>query len=218
MIRLILSCVMFLPCVVFAQYFPLKVSANGLYFEDQNSTPIFLNGDGGWDLSTAVTYAAADTYLTDCQQKGINYIHTRMITTAFIDNAPNNVYNVSPFTGRVFTSPRELYFAHLDSIVWLAHTKRIVLQLYPCYLGYGCAASEGWCPSVDTTAADSMKWWGQYVGNRYKNFPNILWGIGGDADPTARKTKLDSLVAGSGVPAGTCRGCGHPPDGCPVAP
>ena len=38
--------------------------------------------------------------------------------------------------------------------------------------------------------------WGQYVGNRYKSFDNIIWVIGGDTDPTLVKPKVQAFVGG----------------------
>jgi hypothetical protein len=38
--------------------------------------------------------------------------------------------------------------------------------------------------------------WGQYVGNRYKNFPNVIWCIGGDANPGSIQSKLQAVLTG----------------------
>jgi hypothetical protein len=43
-----------------------------------------------------------------------------------------------------------------------------------------------------------MQNWGSWVGTRYKDFPNIIWVIGGDTDPTTNEvaTKVEAFVAG----------------------
>jgi hypothetical protein len=41
-----------------------------------------------------------------------------------------------------------------------------------------------------------MRTWGRYVGNRYKDFDNIAWGIGGDTDPTPVRDKVLEFVNG----------------------
>ena len=41
-----------------------------------------------------------------------------------------------------------------------------------------------------------MRAWGEYVGNRYLNYDNIVWVIGGDTDPTPVKSKLQAMVDG----------------------
>ncbi len=39
-----------------------------------------------------------------------------------------------------------------------------------------------------------MQSWGSYVGNRYKNFDNIVWVVGGDADPTPVWSKVNAFA------------------------
>jgi hypothetical protein len=91
----------------------------------------------------------------------------------------------------------EPYFLHCDSIVQKAADLGITLLLNPAYAGYNCS-DEGWCADIQTTSLADMKAWGVYVGNRYKNFPNIIWVIGADCDPATYTltAKLDTMVAG----------------------
>src|SRR4029078_998794 len=87
-----------------------------------------------------------------------------------------------PFTGANFTTPNETYFAHVDSVLNKAAQKGMTEILFPIYLGYQCG-DQGWCAEIQAASTADMQSWGRYVGNRYKNFDNLIWGIGGHADP-----------------------------------
>jgi hypothetical protein len=105
-----------------------------------------------------------------------------LIERRFSINPPKNIYGDTPFTGRTFTTPNELYFEHADYVINAAAQKGMVVLLAPLYLGYNCG-SEGWCAEVQSASLSDMRSWGRYLGNRYKDFKNIVWLIGGDADP-----------------------------------
>ena len=177
-----------------AQLFPLKVHSSGRYLVDHNESPVFLNGDAAWSLIVQPNFGEASQYLNDRAARGFNTILVNLIENNFADNAPANIAGVPPFTGTAFATPNEAYFAHADSVIALAHQLDIIVLLAPIYLGYDCG-NEGWCSDVQTASIADMKSWGQYVGNRYKGFPNIIWVIGGDTDPTPVRAKVDSMVA-----------------------
>jgi hypothetical protein len=68
-------------------------------------------------------------------------------------------------------------------------------MLAPLYLGSGCGG-QGWCGEVMANSAANVRAYGRYLGSRYKDFPNIIWVIGGDADPTPVAPKLREFIAG----------------------
>jgi len=178
-----------------SQTFPLRISANHRYLEGQDGTPFFLNIDAAWSMVAQLTYAQANTYLTDRANRKFSGVLVNLIEHQFSNNAPNNIYNVAPFTGATFSTPNEPYFVLADSMIARANALGLLVILDASYLGYNCG-TEGWCAEVKAASAATMKGWGQYVGNRYKNYPNIIWIMGGDTDPTTVKAKLDSMVVG----------------------
>lgn len=177
--------------------FPLKISPNSRYLVDQNDTPFFLNGDTPWSLIAEVSKEDAVAYLDNRQAKGFNTILVNLLEHKFATNAPSNFYGDAPFTGEAFVTPNEDYFAHADYVIQEAWDRGLVVFLAPLYLGYNCG-DEGWCSEVDTdyTSLADMRSWGQYVGNRYKDYGNIVWVIGGDTDPTPVKEKVQEFAAG----------------------
>lgn len=178
--------------------YPLKISANGRYIVDQNNQPVFFSGDAAWSLIVQLVDSDVDYYLSNRQQKGFNAIVVNLIDHAFATNAPSNIYGDAPFTGAPFTTPNEAYFSHADYVISDAAQHGILVLLDPLYLGYNCG-SEGWCAEVQAASTAALTSWGNYVGNRYKSFENIVWVVGGDADPTAYaglQSKVSAFVTG----------------------
>jgi len=55
----------------------------------------------------------------------------------------------------------------------------MLVLLTPAYLGYGCG-SQGWCQEMKANGTTKVYNYGVYLGNRYKNFKNLIWVNGGD--------------------------------------
>jgi Protein of unknown function (DUF4038)/Putative collagen-binding domain of a collagenase len=178
--------------------YPLRISASGTYIVDQNNRPFFMNGDSGWSVISQLSTADATTYLENRRLKGFNTIVAELVEHKFASNAPANFYHDQPFTSAGnFNTPNEAYFAHADLVINTAAAKGQVMMLAPLYLGFGCG-DEGWCAEVRNSSLATMRSWGQYVGTRYRGFPNIIWLIGGDVDPVGAGVtdKVQEFVAG----------------------
>ncbi|HEV8631358.1 MAG TPA: DUF4038 domain-containing protein, partial [Thermoanaerobaculia bacterium] len=106
-----------------------------------------------------------------------------------------NFYGDAPFTGKPFTTPNEAYFEHVDDVVAAAAQRHVLLLLDALYLGFGCG-NEGWCAEVKDASLADLHAWGQYVGQRYEGFANIVWVVGGDTDPGPVAAKVREFVAG----------------------
>ncbi len=186
--------------------FPLKLGANNHLIYDQTDKPYFMSGDAGWSLIVQGRGSRGETgnnndittYLDNRHQKGFNTILVNLIDHQFGTNAPSDIYGDAPFTGVAFKStPNDAYFLHSDYVVSEAAKRGTILLLDPLYLGYNCG-SEGWCAEVQAASTSDMTTWGQYVGNRYKNYDNIIWVIGGDVNPVSFniQDKVTAFVTG----------------------
>ena len=175
--------------------FPLKPSPGNRYLSDQNNTPFFWSGDAAWSLIAQLSKQDADLYLINRKDKGFTVIMVNLIEHKFATNAPANIYGDKPFNDSPFVSPNKKYFDHADYIIKAAAKRNIVVLLAPLYLGYDCN-DEGWCSEVKAASANDLYAWGRYVGQRYKNFKNIIWLIGGDTNPGQVKEKVLAMVTG----------------------
>lgn len=194
------------PATGAAYVFPLKVSSNGRYLIDQNNKPFRIQGDAGWDIAQKVTLAELRTYLDDRQAKGFNTILTYWgismdyvlnNTTCpgalgasgarpFLLDAAGNPWNGAMATAD-FSSPNAAYFAWIDTIVAEAAARNMVVLFGALYLGYNNGAADGWWQALNNsknTQAVSFAF-GQFLGNRYKDDPNVIWYLGADMLPAA---------------------------------
>ncbi len=177
----------------FSQTYPLRVEPSGRFLTDNSGTPFLVNGDAAYSMIAQLSFTQDSAYLSDRASRGFNAIIANLIEHRFSDSAPNNHYNIPPFTGATFTTPNEAYFALADSMIDQAAALGLCVFLYPLYLGSD--PTQGWQNEVSSAPYSAMGAWGQYVGNRYKNRPNIVWVIGGDIDPSPWRGKVDSFVS-----------------------
>jgi hypothetical protein len=181
-----------------APAFPLKISTDGRHLVDQNNVPFLIVGDAAWSLIAQLDDADAAYYLADRQSRGFNTIIVNLIEHKYATNAPADYYGNQPFTTPGdFSTPNDAYFAHVDWVISQAASYGILVILYVDYLGYNCD-DEGWWQEMLNSGTTKCQAYGSYIGNRYKNFPNILWASGADVNPSTCgvTSEIQSVVKG----------------------
>lgn len=180
--------------------FPLRVESGKHYLIDAAGKPFFMHGEAAWGLIVQLTREEVDQYLNDRLQKGINTILVMLVAKhVLISNSPHNAYGDAPFlTSGDFSTPNETYFAHADWVINRATQKGFLILLVPSYTGYQGDGQEGWYPEMQANGVSKLRSYGQYVGNRYKGFSNLLWLEGGDFNPpnTAGKDLIRAVANG----------------------
>jgi hypothetical protein len=163
-----------------ALVFPLQISADDRRIVDAAGEVILFAGDAAWSIATQLTKAEVTTYFADRQSRGMNAILVPMMVSADFNGTSNNRDGDPPLlVPGDFTTPNDAYFAHLDWMVDEALAHDIVLFFYPAYAGYQCRI-EGWCSEMVANGPVVMRDWGRWIGNRYRDRPNIVWVHGGD--------------------------------------
>jgi hypothetical protein len=174
--------------------FPLKISNDNRKLIDQNGIPFLINGDTAWSLIVTLNKEETEIYLENRRLKGFNSIIVELIENYF--GGPTNAYNKQPFTNNGdFSNPNEAYFAHADWIIKKAEEKNILVFLTPAYLGFGCG-EQGWCQELVENGVDKCREYGQFLGKRYKDFSNIVWMHGGDAEAGYAKEEVNAIIEG----------------------
>ena len=188
----------------YAASWPLRISAGGRYLEDQSGSPFLIVADAGWELTTQIRKEDAILYLDDRAARGFNAVEIRVIGHRFQTNAPNNYYNVAPFTNGPddWSVRNETYWAHIDYVVSAARDRGMVILMFPSYLGNSCGP-EGWCADMQSQTDAVMTNYGTWIGNRYRTLGNVVWMRGGDVDASGYTNALarDAAVV-AGVRAG----------------
>ena len=177
--------------------FPLKLSTDpsARYLVDQNGQPFFIVGEAAWSLIGQVSLEDAKLYLDDLAARGFNTVITTLVEGFYADHAPANYYNVEPYIpANDFSSPNDAYFAHADAVINYAASKGILVILSPNYLG---CCNDGWRSVLENqnSIADAASF-GSYVGNHYKEFPNLIYAWGNDMIPgnSNVRNKIDAMA------------------------
>lgn len=178
--------------------FPLKLSddPSARYLVDQNNQPFFIVGEAAWSLMGQVSLEDAQLYLDDLAARGYNTVIATLVEEYYADNAPANFYGDPPYLpANDFSSPNEAYFAHADAVINYAASKGILVILSPNYLG---CCGDGWRSVLEqqNTVQDAINF-GTFIGNRYKDFPNLIYAWGNDMlpDNTNVREKIDAMAA-----------------------
>ncbi len=181
--------------------FPLTVSHGML--KTSSGDPFLIVGDSPWYLIQGPDREGAEKYLENRSQKGINSIVLCLIASEL--NGTADAYGNMPFlTKDDFSTPNPAYFDHVDFVLDKAMELEIEVFLYPAWLGYntGNGHPEGWYSQVIANGPSKMHAYGRYLGTRYKNYPNIIWVMGGDSPPGEALDEIREMVRGIEETAG----------------
>jgi hypothetical protein len=138
-----------------------------------------VHGEAAWSLIGELTREEVTIYLDDCVARKFNSLIVTSPEGVFTSNPPYNAYGNAPFTtpGK-FSTPNEAYFQHADWVIQEAAARGIQIALAPAYLGQN---GEGWLAQVkNSNTEQQMRDYGVWVGNRYKNTPNLMFHWGND--------------------------------------
>ena len=184
-------------CVpAYAVNWPLRISANGKYLEDQDGVPFLIVGEAAWSLAAQLNPSEVVKYLDDRKAKGFSAILVNAIEHKFSSHPPFNYSNDQPFTYGSFdwSVRNENYWSYLDYVLNEAQNRSILVFLFPAYLGIDCG-SEGWCAEMLSQSVAAMTDYGKWLGNRYRNQGNIIWVHGGDANASDYPGAYDRVAA-----------------------
>jgi len=172
---------------------PLKT--NGHNFT-QDGKPFFWLADTGWLMLYQLTIDEINLYLDDRKAKGFNVIQVMLLSSRneksdkgipatqaghypFLNRMPSNGWNGNPL------QPNELFWQWVDQVVQLAESKEMYLCLLPVW-GHHVYPQDGWAnPSnlmfpTDSTGISRAKVYCQWLSERYRDFDNVVWMLGGD--------------------------------------
>lgn len=156
----------------------LKISENQRFIIHEDGTPFFYLGDTGWELFHRLNKDETERYLENRRAKGFTVIQA--VALAELDglNTPNAEGN-KPLINNDPLKPNELYFEHVDWVIKKAGEKGMYIGLLPTW---GDKVDRKWGKGPVIFNKENAFKYGQWIGNRYKDYPNIIWINGGDRD------------------------------------
>jgi hypothetical protein len=157
----------------------LQVDATHRFLVNAHKQPFFWLGDTAWELLHRLDLEESRYYFEDRKSKGFNVIQTVILAELDGLNTPN-AYREKPLINNDPTKPNEAYFNHVDAVVQLAGQLGIYLGLLPTW---GDKYNKKWGIGPEVFTPDNAEIFGRFLGNRYKDAPNIVWVLGGDRIP-----------------------------------
>lgn len=178
----------------------LQVSAESPHIlSHADGTPFFWLADTGWEMLHRLNRDETNTYLENRSKKGFNVIQTVLVSEFFRMDKPSNFYNDTIFHGEDPLRPRltkgnnpdnEIeydYWDHVDYAINTAQRKGLYIALVATW-------GEWVIPRLEKPLFNTIEQtygYGWFIGNRYKNSPNVIWVLGGDRRPIERANGIE---------------------------
>jgi hypothetical protein len=156
--------------------FPLKPSANNRYLVDQNNVPFLMIGDAPQAMVGNLSVHDAKIFIKNRARWGVNALWVNLLCDSYTAcNADGTTFDgIPPFTtpGDLST-PNPVYFDRAEQMLNAAAAHGQVVLLDPIETG-------GWLGILGDNGTAKARKYGEFLGNRFKNTPNIIWMSGND--------------------------------------
>ena len=162
----------------------LKVSENKRFLVHEDGTPFFWLGNTAWLISERLDRDEVEFYLTREREAGYNVEQIQVLNAIPTYNKYGHQANDASFNFAKYTVPGIYgYWDHLDYIVDFAASQGI-------YIAMDCI----WGSQISMMDAQKAAMLGKFLGERYRNKPNIIWMIGGDIMGDKGMSSWDALA------------------------
>ncbi|CAN5773909.1 glycoside hydrolase family 140 protein [soil metagenome] len=155
----------------------LRVSDNQRFLVTITGEPFFWLGDTAWEIFHRLTREEAEFYFATRQRQRFNVIQA--VALAEFDGLHTpNAYGELPLLNDDPAQPNEKYFAYMDELIQLAAAHELYVGLLPTW---GDKINHNqWGTGPIVFNEQNARIYGQYLGQRYGDYPNIIWILGGD--------------------------------------
>ena len=161
------------PCLAAKPWDNGRLTVRGQYLVHENGVPFFWLGNTAWLLPERLNRDEVDCYLRLEGEEGYNVEQIQVLSAQYPtfnvygQQAFDASFDMERFAGNGCTSYG--YWDHLDYIVEVAARHGI-------YIAMDCI----WGGQVKLLTPEKAARYGRFLGERYKDRPNIVWMIGGD--------------------------------------
>jgi hypothetical protein len=170
----------------------LRPSPNNRYLVDQDGVPFLIAGDAPQSLTVNLSTSEADMYFANRQRHGFNALWVNLLCNDGTAGRPDgSTYDgIVPFTGYLaghagdpeyydLSQPNPVFFARCDFMISQAARYGLVFFLDPAET-IGWLRNDGRSGVLLNNGPAACRAYGQFLGNRYKDLPNIVWMCGND--------------------------------------
>jgi hypothetical protein len=155
----------------------LRVSENRRFLVWEDGSPFFWLADTAWELLHRTTIEEATYYLENRRRKRFTVIQT--VILAEMDGLKTaNACGEKPLLDNDPMQPNESYFSYVDQVLELAAERNLVIGLLPTWGDKLELLAHGKGPVIFNPS--NARWYGEWLGRRYRDRWNIIWINGGD--------------------------------------
>ena len=165
------------------------VDSGGRFFRDQNEQPFLVRADETWSVMFFIAHSSTDldTYFGTRAAQGFNTVVLNLLPPLDWDgHLGDTIDGVYPFVGQTdsyssidVTDPNETYWARVDAVFDVAESYGITLVVFPLSWSFwvGLTGDTSMITAQGTTGWET---YGEFIGARYGDRPNVIWGLGHD--------------------------------------
>jgi len=175
----------------------LQVSDNHRYLVTENGDPFFWLGDTGWEMLHRLDREEMVHYMRNRAGKGFTVIQAVILSEIDGLTFPNMEGNL-PFEDFDPERPNVAYFELVDYAVQKAEEFGLVLALLPTWGRYVVPGSHPLYNNTTVIDPGNAYIYGKFLGERYKDAPNIVWVLGGDWPAGPQIDTWNALALGIG--------------------
>lgn len=168
----------------------LKVDESGRRLVTEDGQSFFWLGDTAWRMIAKLDREETLRYLKDRKEKRFNVIQVQMLPLSIQDE---NAYGHVAFDNEDLNTPNADYWAHVDFVLEQLRTMGFYVALVPAWAAVHVETKRNKSPFIHNSERGYQ--YGVFIGERYKNFENLIWFLGGDVRPT-RHEVYDALARG----------------------
>lgn len=146
----------------------LQPTENGRFLQHEDGTPFFWTADTAW-LLHKLSREEVRQYFENRQEKQFNVVLLQVVPASL---EYQDYYGNTPFLRDNVRRPNPAYWDHITHMVEEAARAGIYM-----------AMNAVWRNIVKDGLMDARDagWYGRWLARRYKDYPNIVWLIGGDS-------------------------------------
>lgn len=163
---------------------PTSASANGRYLLDQFGRPYLVSGDSPQGLFVTMSEQQAADYFAARRAEGFNALWINSLVPPDQGGHPDDATydGITPFTkAGDLSTPNPAYWDRVEHIAAAARDQGLTIWLTP-------VETCGHLQLLQDNGVDKAHAFGQFLGNRFAKYPNIVWFNGCDLqnwnDPT----------------------------------
>ena len=181
----------------------LSVSENKRYIVNEEGRPFFWLGDTAWSVFQRLTREDASHYLADRAARGFTVIMAPALPPSGYRRLgrgleTKNRYGELPLHDMDPRRPNANWFDLVEYVIDAAAEAGLYVGLLPSWAEY-VAAHDQWDTEIYGPVVfdpGSTRWYGEWIGARFRDKTNLLWVLGGDRNPPGDEEAWRAMAEG----------------------